>query len=83
MNGKFSLFGGDRLLDGFEIFVDGEIRKWRRDERRLAEQRTIKHQLMARKSCVVDDRSYRIARQFPASVAAQLDWSLIPVGRHT
>jgi hypothetical protein len=37
MNGKFSLFGGDRLLDGFEIFVDGEIRKWRRDERRLAD----------------------------------------------
>jgi hypothetical protein len=82
MNGKFSLFGTDRRLDGFETFVDRQIRKWRRDERRLAEQRTTKHQLAARKSCVADARSYRVARQFPASIAAQLDWSLIPLGRH-
>jgi hypothetical protein len=33
----------------------------RRDERRLAEQRTTKHQFQARKSCVADARSYRIA----------------------
>jgi virulence-associated protein VapD len=43
----------------------------RRDERRLAEQRTTKHQFQAIKSCVADARSYRIARRLPLLAAAR------------
>jgi hypothetical protein len=45
--------------------IDRNIRERHRGERRLAEQRITKHQLLARSSCVADARSYRIARQFP------------------
>ncbi|HEY9501029.1 MAG TPA: hypothetical protein VIR01_05290, partial [Pyrinomonadaceae bacterium] len=58
----------------FESLVNREIRKWRRDERRLGEHRTTKHQVQARNSCVADWRNYRVARRFPMSAAAQLEW---------
>lgn len=74
MNGNFLLFGRDELENRFMRFVDRKTREQRRDERRRAEQRTTKHQIEARKSCVADSRSYRIAREFPLSIAAQLDW---------
>lgn len=82
MNRKDPLIGRDRIPDSFKTFVDRQIRKHRRDERRLVEQRTTKHLVDARKSCVADARSYRMAREFPMSVAAELDWkNLIPTGR--
>ena len=65
MNEKFLLIGSGRIRGSFKNFVDREIRERRRGERRLTEQRTTKHQLLARNSCVADARSYRIARQFP------------------
>jgi hypothetical protein len=64
MNLKFPLIGRGR----FETFFDRKIREQRRDERRLAELCTIKHQLLARNSCVADARSYRIARRLPVKV---------------
>src|SRR4029453_16724394 len=79
---KLSVIGRDR--DSFKTLVDRKIRGQRRDERRLAEQRSTKHQLQARKSCVADARSYRVAGVFPAPppAAAQFDWkTLIPVAR--
>jgi hypothetical protein len=66
MNGKFPLFGRDDIENSFMHLVDRKIREQRREERRLAEQRITKHQLQARKSCVADGRSYRIARRLPA-----------------
>jgi hypothetical protein len=51
----------DQVGDSFKTFVDRKIRERRRDERRLCEIRTTKHQLQARKSCVADARSYRVA----------------------
>jgi hypothetical protein len=82
MTGKVPLIGRAQVRDGFKTLVNRQIRKQRRDERRLAEQGTIKHQLEARKSCVADARSYRIAREFPVLAAAQLDWkTLIPARR--
>jgi hypothetical protein len=77
---KLHLIGRDR--DSFKTLVDRKIRERGRDERRLAEQRSTKHQLEARKSCVADARSYRVARRLPAPAAAQFDWkTLIPVAR--
>ena len=64
MNLKFPLIGRGK----FETFFDRKIREQRRDERRLAELCTIKHQLLARNSCVADARSYRIARRLPVKV---------------
>jgi hypothetical protein len=64
MNEKFPLIGRGRIRGRFETFFDRKIREQRRDERRLAERCTIKHQLLARNSCVADARSYRIARRF-------------------
>src|SRR6266513_3217449 len=79
MNGKFPLFGRDEIENSFMHFVNRKVREQRRDERRLAERRTTKHQFDARKSCVADARNYRIARKLPLSAAAQLDWKkLIP-----
>jgi len=63
MNEKFLLIGSGRIRGSFKNFVDREIRERRRGERRLTEQRTTKHQLLARNSCVADARSYRIARR--------------------
>ena len=51
--------------------VDRSIREQRRDERRLAEQRPTKHQFQARKSCIADARSYRVARRLPVLAVAQ------------
>jgi hypothetical protein len=82
MNGRFLLFGGDQIENIFKRLVDRQIRKQRREERRLAEEHSTKHQFEARRSCVADARSYRIAKGFPVSAAAQLDWkALIPAGR--
>jgi hypothetical protein len=82
MNGKVPLISRDWIQDSFKTFVYRQIRKRRREERRLAEQRTTKHQFEARKSCIADARSYRVAREFPLSAAAQLDWkNLIPARR--
>jgi hypothetical protein len=63
MNDKFPLIGRGRIPGGFKNLIDRKIRDRRRGERRLAEQRTTKHQLLARNSCVTDARSYRIARR--------------------
>jgi hypothetical protein len=65
MNEKFPLIGRGRILGRFETFFDRKIRGQRRDERQLAERCTIKHQLLARNSCIADSRSYRIARRLP------------------
>ena len=60
--GKLLLIGRvDQVGDSFKTFVDREIRERRRDEQRLCEHRTTTHQLQARKSCVADARSYRVA----------------------
>jgi hypothetical protein len=73
MNGKFLLFGRDEIKNTFMRFVDRKIREQRHKERRLAEQRTTKHQLQARKSCIADARSYRVARGMPVLAVAQFD----------
>jgi hypothetical protein len=78
MNGKFLLFGRDEIknsLMGFvdRNFVDRKIGEQRRDERRLAEQLTTKHRFQARKSCVADARSYRVARRLPVLAVALFD----------
>ncbi len=71
MNGKFPLFGRDRIENSFMHLVDRSIREQRRDERRLAEQRATKHRFQARKSCIADARSYRVARRLPVLAVAQ------------
>ena len=77
---KRHLIGRDPLQDPFKNLVAREIRERRRDERRLAEQRTTRHQLQARKSCVADARSYRVAGRLPVPAAVQFEWkTLIPV----
>ena len=82
MNENFLLIGRDWIPDSFKTMVDHKIRERRRNERRLAEQRTTKHRLSARNSCIADARSYRIARRLPVPSAAQFDWNtLIPVER--
>ncbi|PYK18466.1 MAG: hypothetical protein DME55_06580 [Verrucomicrobia bacterium] len=82
MNGKFLLFGEDEIENSLMRFVDRKVGEQRRDERRLAEQRTTKHRFQARKSCVADARSYRIARRLPAPGVARFDWkALIPTRR--
>ncbi|SRR6266566_3612953 len=75
MNEKFSLIGSGRIRGSFKNFVDRKIRERRQGERRLTEQRTTKHQLLARNSCVADARSYRIARQFPVKSFAVINQS--------
>jgi hypothetical protein len=82
MNGKFLLFGQGEIENSFIQFIDRKIREQRRDERQLAEQRTTKHRFQARKSCIADARSYRIARRLPVLAVALFDWkNLIPIGR--
>jgi type VI protein secretion system component VasF len=75
MNEKFQLIGGGRIPGSFKNFVDRKIRERRQGERRLTEQRTTKHQLLARNSCVADARSYRIARRFPVKSFAVINQS--------
>jgi len=82
MNGKFPLFGRDEIENSFMHLVDRSIREQRREDRQLAEQRATKHRFQARKSCVADARSYRIARRLPVLAVALIDWkNLIPIGR--
>jgi hypothetical protein len=73
MNGKFLLFGRDKIENSLMGFVDRKIGEQRRDERRLAEQRTTKHRFQARKSCVADARNYRVARRLPVLAVALFD----------
>jgi len=71
MNGTFLLFGRDGTESSIMRFVDRKMREQHWDERRLAEQRTTKHQIQARKSCIADARSYRLARRLPVLAVAQ------------
>ncbi|HEX9423292.1 MAG TPA: hypothetical protein VF899_08620 [Pyrinomonadaceae bacterium] len=71
MNGTFLLFGRDEIENSFMHFIDRQIREQRRGERQLAEQRTTKHRFQARKSCIADARSYRIARRLSVLGVAQ------------
>ena len=73
MKGKFPLFGRDDIVNSFMHLVDRSLRKQRREQRRLAEQRATKHRLQARKSCIADARSYRVARRMPVLAVAQFD----------
>lgn len=73
MNGKFLLFGRDEIGNSLMRFVDRKIGEQRRSERRLAEQRTTKHRFQARKSCVADARSYRVARRLAVLAGALFD----------
>jgi hypothetical protein len=73
-------FGRNQVQDRLNALVERTIRKRRREERRLVEQRIIRHRLQARKSCVADARSYRVARRLPVPAAEPFDWkTLIPV----
>jgi len=82
MNGKFLLFGRDETENSLMHFVDRKISEQRRNERRYAEQRTTKHRVQARNSCIADARSYRVARRFPLLTIAQFEWkALIPTRR--
>ncbi|HET9366635.1 MAG TPA: hypothetical protein VFO22_01090 [Candidatus Udaeobacter sp.] len=77
MNGKFLLFGRDKIENSLMGFVDRKIGEQRRDEQRLAEQRTTKHRFQARKSCVADARSYRLARRLPVLAIALFEAATI------
>jgi hypothetical protein len=68
---KSHLFVRDWVEHRFKILVDRTIREQRSEERRLAEQRTRKHRLQARKSCIPDARSYRVARRLLPLARAQ------------
>jgi hypothetical protein len=82
MNGKFLLFGRDETANSLIRLVDRKNREQRREERRFAEQRTTKHKVQARSSCIADARSYRVARRFPLLAITQFDWkALIPTRR--
>jgi len=72
---KLLVIGRDR--DSFRAVVGRKIREQRQDERQLAELRTTKHQLQARNSCVVDARSYRLARRLPVPTAARPQWKAV------
>jgi hypothetical protein len=69
MNRKWKTFprgtswasGHDQLGNSFKTFVDRKLCEWRPNERRLAEHRTTNHRLQAKKSCIADARSYRVA----------------------
>jgi hypothetical protein len=73
MNGKFPLSGQDEIENSFMHLVDRSIREQRREKRHLAGQRATKHRFEARKSCVADARSYRVARRLPVLTVAQFD----------
>ena len=68
---KSRLFGGDRVEYRFRALVDRTIRKQRREERQLAEQRGTKHHFQARNSCIIDGRNYRVARRLLLLARAQ------------
>ena len=73
MNGKFRLFGRGYIEKSFMHLVDRSMREQRREERHLAEQRATKHRFQARKSCVADARSYRVARRLVLLALAQFN----------
>jgi hypothetical protein len=77
MNGKFLLFGRHKIENNLMGFVDRKIGEQRRDELRLAEQRTTKHRFQAKKSCVADARSYRVARRLPVLAVALFEAATI------
>lgn len=68
---KSHLPAGNRIEYSFGALVERTIRKQRREERRLAEQRGTKHRFRARNSCILDGRNYRIARQLLLLARAQ------------
>ena len=70
---KIRLFSRDWIERGFKALVDRTIRERRREERRFTDQRTTKHRLKARRSCIADARSYRVARSIPVLATAQFD----------
>jgi hypothetical protein len=59
--GQLLLGAQDQLGNGFSTFADRKIRERRQNERQLAERLTTRHRLEARKSCIADARSYRVA----------------------
>jgi hypothetical protein len=62
MNRGQLVFGDlDQLGSNIGTLVDRTIRKQLQNERQLAEHRTTKHRLEARKSCAPDATNYRIA----------------------
>ena len=69
--GNGHLFGRGRVEYKFGALVDRTIRERRRKERRLAEQRSTKHQFDARSACIFDGRNYRIARPLLLFAKAQ------------
>ena len=68
---KGLLFGRHRVEFSFGTLVDRTIREQRRKERRLAELRPTKHRFQARNSCILDGRTYRIARRLLLLARAQ------------
>ena len=68
------LFGRDQVEHSFKTLVDRAVRERRLEERQFVEQRTTKHRLQVIKSCVVDARSYRVARFLPLLAIAQTNW---------
>jgi hypothetical protein len=63
--GRLAFSDGDQLGNSFATLLDRTICERLQNERQLAEHRTTKHRLEARKSCAPDATSYRIAlRQF-------------------
>ena len=73
MNWRKPHLFGRWVEHGFKTLVDREGREQRREERRLAEQRTTKHRFQARKSCIADARHYRVARKLRLLATAQFD----------
>jgi hypothetical protein len=73
MNWKKPHLFGRWVEHSLKTLVDRKSREQRREERRLAEQRTTKHRFQARKSCIADARNYRVARQLRLLVTAQFD----------
>ena len=71
---KLNLFSRGWIEHNFKTLVDRKLRQFRREERWLAEQRTTKYRLQARKSCIADARNYRVARPLPVFATAQFDW---------
>jgi hypothetical protein len=59
--GQLLLGAQDQLGNGFSTFADRKTRERRQNERQLAERLTTRHRLEARKSCIADARSYRVA----------------------
>jgi hypothetical protein len=53
--------------------VARKLREQHGEERRLAQTRTTKHRLQARMSCILDARSYRVARPLPILATARFD----------